>query len=150
MSEVKQLLKRYGYVFHEGTHDCGEIAGLGQRRKRYLLIARNEKKMPSFIYRPALQKVKTIGDIIGPMPTPDNPVSGPLHRLPNLQWKTWVRLALIPAGGDWRDLQNIDPSKYRIEHEPRKSTFGVMDWDEHAGDRHRQHEAWGKYSGGNC
>jgi site-specific DNA-cytosine methylase len=130
LKQVKKELKKYGYVFDEATHDCGEIGGLGQRRKRFLLIARNEKKMPAFIYKPPIQRVKSIGEIIGPLPLPDDATMGPMHRLPRLQWKTWVRLALIPAGGDWRDLKNIDPEKYRLEHEPRKSTFGVMDWDD--------------------
>ena len=133
LKEVKKVLGAYGYVFNEATHDCGEIGGLGQHRKRYLLIARNKEKMPAFIYKPPKQKLKTIGDVIGPLPLPGDPAMGPLHRLPKLQWKTWVRLALIPAGGDWRDLQNIDHTKYGIQHVPRQGSFGVMDWDEPSG-----------------
>lgn len=30
-----------------------------------------------------------------------------MHRLPKLSWINWVRLALIPAGGDWRDLDGV-------------------------------------------
>ena len=32
-----------------------------------------------------------------------------IHRLPRLSWINWVRLALIPAGGDWRDLPKAAP-----------------------------------------
>ncbi|MDT8901861.1 DNA cytosine methyltransferase [Anaeroselena agilis] len=128
VKQVKKILGRYGYVFHGGDHDCGELGGLGQRRKRFLLVARNEAKVPAYLYQPPKLKLRTIGDIIGPIPLPDAPSCGPMHRLPRLQWKTWVRLALIPAGGDWRDLQKIAPEQYRLEHIPRSSTMGVMDW----------------------
>ena len=128
LKQVKSLLGRHGYVFHEGTHDCGELGGLGQRRKRYLLIARLPEKMTSFIYRPPTRRLKSIGDVIGALPLPDDPTMGPMHRLPRLQWKTWVRLALIPAGGDWRDLESC--GQYRIEHVPRGSgPYGVQDWN---------------------
>lgn len=129
---VKGLLQSYGYLFHEGNHDCGEIGGLGQHRKRYLLVARNPNKICQFVYKPPIQRVKSIREILGPLPMPDDPIAGPLHRLPRLQWKTWMRLALIPAGGDWRDLEKIAPEQYRIEYVPRKSTYGVQDWNEPA------------------
>jgi len=127
LKQVKKLLGAHGYVFHEGAHDCGEIGGLAQHRKRYLLIARHPEKITSFIYRPHRQKVKAIGEAIGPLPMPDDPTMGPMHRLPRLQVKTWVRLALIPAGGDWRNLQ--DCGNYRIVHVPRNGAFGVQDWN---------------------
>lgn len=128
LKQVKHLLGKHGYVFHDGTHDCGELGGLGQRRKRYLLIARLPEKMTSFIYRPPTRRLKSIGDVIGALPLPDDPTMGPMHRLPRLQWKTWVRLALIPAGGDWRDLESC--GQYRIEHVPRGSgPYGVQDWN---------------------
>ena len=129
LDEIKALLGDYGYLFHEGTHDCGEIGGLGQRRKRYLLIARNPAKVSAFVYRPPELRVRSIGEIIGPLPMPDDQAGGIMHRLPRLQWKTWVRLALIPAGGDWRDLEEIAPEQYRLEHIPRSGTFGVQEWD---------------------
>lgn len=130
LTEIKGILAGYGYLFHEGYHDCGEIGGLGQYRKRYLLIARHKEKITNFVYLPPVLRVKSIGEVIGPLPLPDDPTGGPMHRLPRLQWKTWVRLALIPAGGDWRDLEKIAPEQYRLVHVPRKSTFGVNQWDE--------------------
>jgi site-specific DNA-cytosine methylase len=30
-----------------------------------------------------------------------------MHELPKISWLNWVRLALIPAGGDWRDLEGV-------------------------------------------
>lgn len=126
---IKGMLESYGYVVSDGFHDCGEIGGLGQVRRRYLLIARQPDKIPGFVYKPRVQKHKTIGEVIGPLPMPDDPTGGPMHRLPRLKWKTWVRLALIPAGGDWRSLQDLELDNYRIEHIPRTCSFGVQDWD---------------------
>ena len=37
------------------------------------------------------------GEILEQLPLPDDPVGGPMHRISRLKWKTWVRLALIPA-----------------------------------------------------
>ena len=133
LKQVKRLLGRHGYVFHEGNHDCGELGGLGQHRRRYLLIARLPDRVPQFVYLPVKQRVKSIGEVIGPLPLPDDPKMGPMHRLPRLQWKTCVRLALIPAGGDWRDLEKIAPEQYRLVHVPRSGAFGVQDWDKAGG-----------------
>lgn len=133
LMQIKGLLGKYNYLFHEGSHDCGVIGGLGQHRKRYLLICRQKDKIVNFVYLPPVLRVKSIGEVIGPLPLPDDPAGGPMHRLPRLQWKTWVRLALIPAGGDWRDLEKIAPEQYRLEHVPRKSTMGVQEWDGPAG-----------------
>ena len=133
LEEIRQLYKYHGYeVVHKENeiHDCGELGGLGQHRNRYLFIARHRHKVPNFVYKPPKLPLKTIGNVIGPMPLPDDPAAGPMHRMPRLQWKTWVRLALIPAGGDWRDLQNINPEGYRIDVLPRGGgSFGVQDWD---------------------
>lgn len=123
LHQVKTLLGQYGYLFSEGYHDCGEIGQLGQKRKRYLMIARLPDKVTAFVYEPVKHPLKTIGDVIGPMPMPDDPKAGPMHRLPRLQWKTWVRLALIPAGGDWRDLNNLTYS-------PRAGAYKIVPWDE--------------------
>jgi site-specific DNA-cytosine methylase len=131
LRQLKGLLSSYGYVFHEGSHCCGELGGLGQRRKRYLLIARHPGRMPSFVYQPPKQRLKSIGEVLGPLPLPDAPELGPLHRLPRLKWRTWVRLALIPAGGDWRDLEKA-AGKYAIEHVPRPGAYEVSPWDEPA------------------
>ncbi|MEC0242010.1 DNA cytosine methyltransferase [Paenibacillus dokdonensis] len=130
LEKIKQTLRKYGYVVNDETHDCGEIGGLGQHRKRYLLIARNEKRMPAFVYKPEIKPLKTIGEVIGNLPLPGDEVNGgPMHRVPMLQRKTWERLAFIPAGGDWRDLEGIEFEKYRLEHEPRAGAWAVDDWD---------------------
>jgi site-specific DNA-cytosine methylase len=133
LKEIKRLLTKYGYVFQDESHDCGEIGGLAQHRKRYLLIARNPQKLPNFVYKPPVRRVRAISEVLGPLPLPDDPAGGKMHRLPRLQWKTWVRLALIPAGGDWRDLEKIEWEKYRIQYEPRKGAMTVGEWDQPSG-----------------
>ncbi|MCY7780164.1 DNA cytosine methyltransferase [Bacillus haynesii] len=136
LREIKQQLEFFGYVINEDKdnyHDCGEIGGLAQHRKRFLLIARNPNKLDSFVYQPPKQPMKTIGDVIGPLPLPGDKRFGKIHALPNLQWKTWVRLALIPAGGDWRDLEKIDWKKYRIGYLPRAGCGKVGEWDKPCG-----------------
>lgn len=131
LNKIKSTLKKYGYLVNDETHDCGEIGGLGQHRKRYLLIARNENRMPAFVYKPEIKPLKTIGDVIGNLPLPGDEVNGgPMHRVPMLQRKTWERLAFIPAGGDWRDLEKVEFEKYRLEHEPRAGAWAVDEWNE--------------------
>lgn len=128
LRQVRELLMRYGYVFHEGTHDCGELGGLSQHRRRFLMIARHAPQVPTFVYRPESQPVRTIGQCLERLPMPDVPEAGPMHRLPRLQWKTLVRLALIPAGGDWRALGTKDD-----DEGPYKHSFRVVPWDQPAG-----------------
>ncbi|MFC6545900.1 DNA cytosine methyltransferase [Cohnella cellulosilytica] len=135
LKQIKKLLKKFGYeVSIRADHNLGEIGGFGQNRVRFLIMARDPKQVPNVIYYPAPKPMRTIGDVIGPLPTPgDTEVGGPLHKLPRLQWKTWMRLALIPAGGDWRDLQKVDYQSLRIIHEPRAGAYGVAEWDKPSG-----------------
>src|SRR3546814_6644875 len=62
-----------------------------------------------------------------------------MHRVPSLQWQTWLRLAFVPAGKDWRAL-----SDYRVvdgmladygivpERALRDNQLGVCEWSESA------------------
>lgn len=120
LAQIKLALKTYGYRVQDGTHDMGEVGGLSQHRRRYLLVARHPSRIPQFLYQPPQRKVLSIGHALGPLPMPDDPTGGPMHRLPRLNWLTWLRLALIPAGGDWRNLCDIGPGSYRIEPEAAK------------------------------
>lgn len=132
LKQIKKLLKKYGYAISiRADHNLGEIGGLGQNRVRFLILARHEAQIPNFVYYPEKKPLRTIGDIIGPLPAPGDTVAGgPLHRLPKLQWKTWMRLALIPAGGDWRDLNKVNYENLRVIHEPRRGAYEVADWNE--------------------
>ena len=135
LAEIKALLEGAGCAIHEGNHDAGEIGGLSQHRRRYLLVARHVRQLPLVLNRPPVKRVRSIGYALQDLPLPDDPEGGPMHRLPRLQWLTWVRLALIPAGGDWRDLQGIEPGSYGIQPASDYYThlYRVTSWDEPVG-----------------
>lgn len=137
LAKVRQLLTNYGYVFHESTHDCGEIGGLAQHRKRYLMVARRPAIVPGFVYQPPKKRVRACGEVLTELPIPGmNSEGGVLHQLPKLSWLNWVRLALIPAGGDWRDLPSVvtleQTAKAADTFKGRPGLFGVQEWSEPA------------------
>lgn len=103
MAQIRKAHRAHGYHIHESTHDLGEVGGLGQHRDRLLFVARR-KDVSSLLYQPVRRKVRSIGDVIGALPLPGDPAAGPLHRLPAIEAITALRLALIPAGGDWHNL----------------------------------------------
>lgn len=137
LDQIIALLRHYGYHVAEDTHDCGEIGGLAQSRKRFLLIARHPELVPPFVYEPVIHRLRGVGEVLGKMPMPGDPVGGPMHRVPALQWKTWVRLAFVPAGKDWRALNDLVVEEgvlrdYGIVPEvpQRDNALGVCRWNE--------------------
>jgi site-specific DNA-cytosine methylase len=138
LDQINQVLQRYGYAVAETTHDCGELGGLAQSRKRFLLVARHAEKVPPFLYEPEKKRLRAVGDVLGRMPFPGDEAAGPMHRIPRLQWKTWVRLAFVEAGSDWRSLnrlavENGHLSEYLIVPEMHRGVLGVRDWSEPSG-----------------
>ncbi len=107
LDQICDLLRAYGYAVAETTHDCGKIGKLSQSRKRFLLVARQVEKVPPFLYEPEQHRLQAVGDVLGRMPLPGDHAAGPMHRVPSLQWKTWVRLAFVEAGSDWRSLNRL-------------------------------------------
>lgn len=107
LDRITALLRLYGYAVAETTHCCGELGGLAQRRKRFLLVARHMASVPPFLYEPPKRLLRAVGDVLGRLPMPGDPRAGPMHRLPALQWQTWVRLAFVEAGSDWRSLARL-------------------------------------------
>ncbi|BBP86035.1 hypothetical protein PHLH8_56770 [Pseudomonas sp. Pc102] len=139
LDQINSLLGGFGYAVAETTHDCGELGGLAQSRKRFLLVARHVEKVPPFLYEPEKKSLRAVGDILGRMPLAgDIAAAGPMHRVPSLQWKTWVRLALVEAGGDWRSLNKlaIEDGYLRdlvIVPAYRSGYMGVHGWDDSMG-----------------
>ncbi|HYD02588.1 MAG TPA: DNA cytosine methyltransferase [Phycisphaerales bacterium] len=139
LDRVKLLLDLHGYTSRETVHDCGELGGLAQRRQRFLLVARHRAKIRPFLYEPDRRPVRGIGEVIGQLPMPDAAEAGPMHRLPRLEWATWVRLALIEAGSDWRSLQRLDVRGGIVqglrlvpERERHSGALGVRGWEQPA------------------
>jgi hypothetical protein len=138
LDQIGALLRSYGYAVAETAHDCGELGGLAQSRKRFLMVARHMAKVSPFLYEPDKQRLRAVGDVLGRMPLPGDPAGGPMHRVPRLQWKTWVRLAFVQAGADWRSLQQlavVDGTlrDFVIVPEMRNGVLGVHSWDTSVG-----------------
>jgi len=138
LDQIVALLRHYGYAVAETTHDCGVLGGLAQSRKRFLLVARHLAKVPTYLYEPPTRRLQGVGTVLGRMPLPGAEAGGPMHRIPNLQWKTWVRLAFVEAGSDWRSLNKLAVEDgvlrdYLIVPEYQNGYLGVRKWDEPTG-----------------
>ena len=46
LDRIGAMLRHYGYAVAETTHDCGELGGLAQTRRRFLLVARHQVAKP--------------------------------------------------------------------------------------------------------
>ncbi len=144
LRQIRELLIAYGYavspIDERSFHDCGELGGLGQSRKRFLMVARHIEKVPPFLYEPPRRPLRSVGEILDKMPRPGDPIGGAMHGIPNLHWRTWVRLAFVEAGSDWRSLNRLEVEDgflkdYLIVPEYREGTgfLGVNRWDESSG-----------------
>ncbi|MDP2367665.1 DNA cytosine methyltransferase [Rhodoferax sp.] len=138
VDRIMRLFRAYGYAVAETTHDCGEIGGLAQSRKRFLMVARHMEKVPPFLYQPTKKPLRAVGDVLGRMPMPGDALGGPMHRIPSLQWKTWVRLAFVQAGSDWRSLNKLmvedgQLRDYLIMPTVHSGLLGVNRWAEPMG-----------------
>lgn len=135
---VDKLMTHYGYVGAETVHDCGELGeGLAQSRRRMLKVYRHTKKVPPFLYEPQKRKLHAVGDVLRHMPLPGDEAAGPMHRVPALQWKTWVRLAFVEAGSDWRSLNRLAIEDghlrdYLLLPQLHDGVYGVRTWHEPA------------------
>lgn len=138
LDQIVDLLRAYGYAVAETTHDCGELGALAQSRKRFLLVARHIEKVPPFLYEPEKKRLQAVGTVLDRMPLPGDPAGGPMHRVPSLQWKTWVRLAFVEAGSDCRSLNKLAVEEgvlrdFLIVPEFRNGYLGVNRWADSMG-----------------
>jgi site-specific DNA-cytosine methylase len=140
LDQITALLRSYGYAVAETTHDCGELGGLAQSRKRFLLVARHMATVPPFLYEPPKRPLRGVGDVLERLLLPGDLRAGPMHRVPSLQWQTWVRLAFVKAGADWRSLASlrVEDGKladYALEQDTdwHNGALGVTPWAGNAG-----------------
>lgn len=133
LDAISHMLRGYGYALTESTHDCGELGELAQSRRRFLLLARHMAQVPEFIYEPGIHELLGVGEVIGELPVPlpvDNKEAAPggeMHRLDRLSPLNWLRLALVPAGGDWKDLpEEVSLRERAARH---NGGYGVEAWD---------------------
>lgn len=148
LDQIRELLAAYGYAWVESQHDCGELGGLAQSRKRFLGVARHREKVPPFLYEPPRQRIRSVGELLEQCPLPGDLSVGPMHRMPSLQWKTWVRLALVEAGSDWRSLNKLQVEDGVLrdfaimpDRAWRDGTLGVLPWPASSGAITAQAEA---------
>ena len=137
LDRIEQLLDHYGYASAETTHDCGEIGKLSQSRKRFLLVARHREKVPPFLFEPRKWPLQPVSAALERCPLPGDLRAGAMHRVPMLNWRTWVRLAFVEAGKDWRCLQRLEVQSGNLKDfciEPsadyHAGVYGVQHWDE--------------------
>ena len=138
LDQITAMLRGYGYATAETTHDCGELGGLAQSRKRFLLVARHIAKVPPLLYEPERRPLRAVGDVLGRMLLPGDLRAGPMHRVPALQWKTWVRLAFVEAGADWRSLNKLAVTNgvlrdYLVVPAMHRGGYGVRAWNQPCG-----------------
>lgn len=137
LDQIEALLGRYGYATARTTHDCGELGGLSQTRRRFLLVARHTAKVPPHLYEAPYRPLRSVGDTLERFPLPEAPGTGPMHQLSALQWRTWVRLAFVEAGGDWRSLNRLRVqdgrlADYLIVPQMYRCGLGVVPWSDPA------------------
>lgn len=129
LAQIEGLLRGYGYAVRGSTHDCGEVGGLAQHRRRYLMVARHTQQVPEVLYEPTKKRVRGCGEVLEtlPVPVPGSKAGGPMHRLKKMSDLNWLRIAVIPKGKDWRAL----PACVAIAHRDARLNggFGVLDFD---------------------
>lgn len=134
LEQVHSMLGNAGYLVETGYHDCGEIGGLAQHRRRFLMVGRNPSRCSPILYQPPIKRVRGCGEVLGRLPIPTTPEAdryGRMHELPRISLMNMIRLALIPAGGDWRDIPGV-----LKEHQKRREVHKrheCADWDQPTG-----------------
>lgn len=132
LRQIVALLHAYGYEVAQTTHDCGELGGLAQHRRRFLMIARHRGTVETPIYVPPVKRVRGVGEVIYQLPIPTGEVgpAGPMHVLNSASPLNLLRLAAILAGGDWRTLPKSIALKERAARQ--NGQYGVNDPQEGA------------------
>jgi site-specific DNA-cytosine methylase len=139
VDEIVDLLASFAYNVAETTHDCGAIGHLAQSRKRFLLVARHRERVRPHLFEPPKHRLRGVGEVLGAFPLPGDPKAGPMHRMRELEWRTWVRLAFVTAGGDWRSLEQLRVVDGRLADYVitpdygYPGTLGVCAWDAPSG-----------------
>lgn len=127
------LLHAEGYAVDMSTHCCGELGKrVAQKRRRFLMIARHMPTVMDFIRKPPQYKPLAIREVLWQL-APPRPGGKGMHALPSLSALNHLRLACIPAGGDWRNLPP-EVHLYPCESGELETVTGIR-W-EHCEGRH--------------
>ena len=113
---------------------------MAQSRKHFLLVARHMASVPPFLYEPPKRALHGVGDVLRRLLLPGDLRAGPMHRVPSLQWQTWVRLAFVKAGSDWRSLAQLRVEDGKLadyglapDTSWHAGALGVTPWNEASG-----------------
>jgi len=104
LEDMRRSADQMDYETHHGDHDTGKVCGAPQSRPRHFWTQRHRQACPPFLYKPQERPLASIMDYLGDKPMPGDPAGGRNHACPNLDFLTWLRLALIRPGGDWKDI----------------------------------------------
>lgn len=137
LGAIVERLEAAGYSVTWTVPDLGELGALAQTRKRLHLVARHRERVPVHVFEPPRRSLRPVGEVLSRLPVPLGD-HGPLHRVASLTWRTWVRLALIPAGKDWRALQSLAVEDgvlrdYCLVGPWRNCALGVVPWSAPSG-----------------
>jgi site-specific DNA-cytosine methylase len=128
LREMNEILARVGYSYSIERRELGADGGLAQRRKRLIGLWRLPTKVPSLCFQPSKKRLRACGEVLEGLPLPNAAAGGDMHWMPNLEWTTWLRLSLIPPGGDHRDIPGV-----LKDLQARREVFRrhhVSDWHE--------------------
>lgn len=122
------------FAIHKGHHNARHIGGGAQNRVRLLVLVRNIVRVPVFLYKPPHREGLVVGDVLGPLPLPDDPRGGPMHRTTRrMSFLNRLRLWAIEAGKDWRSLRDrTDALAMKIPDGVHASLYRVADEKEAA------------------
>lgn len=106
LGHLQGMLEAEGYAVGVRVYDCGELSGLAQSRKRCLIYARHAASTEANLFQMRPKGLRGIGEVLGDLPLPLR-FPGHVHSLPAITEQTQMRLALVPAGKDWRALKEL-------------------------------------------
>lgn len=94
-------------------------------------MARHPRLCAPLLYQPRKRRVRGCGEVLSSLPVPGTTAArawGPMHELPKLTPRNWKRLQMIPAGGNWRSLEQPDLAVSRAFD----AGYAVLKWSQPA------------------
>ena len=108
LDRITGLLRAYGYIVAETTHDCGRLGGARSVAQALPPGRSAPRKGAAVPLRAAEALAPCRGRRARPHADAGRPSrGGRCTGLPSLHWQTWVRLAFVEAGSDWRSLSKL-------------------------------------------
>lgn len=131
-----EFIYKLGYEYNAFIAKS-ESYGVPQRRKRFVLIASLNGKVPvpDPIHGENLNPYKTVRDYIGEYPAikaGEASKFDALHKAAGMESLNLKRISITPEGGDRRDWPESLLNKCHKEYKGHTDTYGRMSWDKPA------------------